>query len=49
MLREQLHAYHVLGGAVTLAGVLLAQTVQRPLVRRAPAGTLAAAAAAGKR
>ncbi|WP_334166997.1 DMT family transporter [Achromobacter mucicolens] len=31
MLREHLQRYHVLGGAVTLAGVLLAQTVQRPL------------------
>lgn len=30
-LNEQLHAYHLLGGAVTLAGVLLAQTVHRPL------------------
>jgi hypothetical protein len=27
--------YHLLGGAVTLAGVLLAQTVQRPLFGRA--------------
>jgi drug/metabolite transporter (DMT)-like permease len=35
MLREQLHMYHLLGGAVTLAGVLLAQTVQRPLFGRA--------------
>lgn len=42
MLREQLHGYHLLGGAVTLAGVLLAQTVQRPLFGRARAGALAA-------
>jgi hypothetical protein len=41
MLREQLHGYHLLGGAVTLAGVLLAQTVQRPLFGRPPATTLA--------
>jgi len=41
MLREQLHGYHLLGGAVTLAGVLLAQTVQRPLFGRTPAATLA--------
>ena len=42
MLREQLHGYHLLGGAVTLAGVLLAQTVQRPLFGRPPASALAA-------
>ena len=34
LLREQLRMYHLLGGAVTLAGVLLAQTVQRPLFGR---------------
>ena len=35
LLREQLRSYHLLGGAVTLLGVLLAQTVQRPLFGRA--------------
>ncbi|NMU93426.1 DMT family transporter, partial [Achromobacter ruhlandii] len=42
LLREQLHSYHLLGGAVTLLGVLLAQTVQRPLFGRARAAALAA-------
>lgn len=31
---EQLHAYHLFGGAVALAGVLLAQTWRAPLVGR---------------
>lgn len=30
-LGETLHAYHAIGGAMTLAGVLLAQTLKRPL------------------
>ena len=41
-LREQPHGYHLLGGAVTLAGVLLAQTVQRPLFGRGAGAGLAA-------
>lgn len=37
-LHEQMHAYHLIGGGVSLAGVLLTQMVQRPLLgaRRAP-------------
>ncbi len=42
LLREQLRSYHLLGGAVTLLGVLLAQTVQRPLFARARAAALPA-------
>jgi drug/metabolite transporter (DMT)-like permease len=34
-LGETLHAYHVIGGGVTLLGVVLAQTLKRPLGRRA--------------
>jgi len=34
-LDESLHAYHVLGGGVTLAGVLLAQLLTPPVIRRA--------------
>lgn len=30
-LRESMHAYHVIGGGVSLAGVLLTQKIQRPL------------------
>ena len=30
-LHDAMHAYHVIGGGVTLAGVLLTQTVQKPL------------------
>ncbi|SIO42630.1 DMT family transporter [Paraburkholderia phenazinium] len=30
--REHLHAYHLLGGGVTLLGVLLAQMIRRPLL-----------------
>jgi len=33
-LRDAMHAYHVIGGGVTLAGVLLTQTVQKPLFTR---------------
>ena len=42
LLREQLRSYHLLGGAVTLLGVLLAQTVPRPLFGRGRAAALAA-------
>lgn len=33
LLSERLHGYHLVGGGVTLAGVLLAQWTQRPPVR----------------
>ena len=39
---RELAGYHLLGGAVTLAGVLLAQTVQRPLFGRGAGAGLAA-------
>ena len=32
LLGEQLHAYHLIGGGITLTGIVLAQTVKRPLV-----------------
>jgi len=32
-LHEAMHAYHLIGGGVSLAGVLLTQLVQRPLLR----------------
>ncbi|MNO08870.1 hypothetical protein D3C81_2317470 [compost metagenome] len=38
MLGEQMHAYHVIGGSMSLIGVLIAQTVHRPL-HAARAGT----------
>lgn len=31
LLGEQLHTYHLIGGGITLTGILLAQTVKRPL------------------
>ena len=31
MLGEQMHAYHVIGGSMSLIGVLIAQTVHKPL------------------
>ena len=31
LLGEQLHTYHLIGGGITLIGILLAQTVKRPL------------------
>jgi drug/metabolite transporter (DMT)-like permease len=39
LLHEQMHAYHLIGGGVSLVGVLLTQVVQRPLTaaRRLPA------------
>jgi drug/metabolite transporter (DMT)-like permease len=33
-LHDTLHAFHLIGGGVSLLGVLLAQTVQRPLFAR---------------
>ncbi len=33
-LHEHLHSYHWIGGGLTLAGVLLAQRLRRPLTRR---------------
>ena len=36
LLSEHLQAYHVLGGGIALAGVMLAQTLKRPLWRRRP-------------
>jgi drug/metabolite transporter (DMT)-like permease len=33
VLGETLHGYHVVGGGITLAGVLLAQMIKRPLCR----------------
>lgn len=35
-LNESLHWYHIVGGGVTLVGVLLAQTLKKPLIGRAP-------------
>jgi len=39
LMHEQMHAYHLIGGGVSLVGVLLTQLVQRPLTgaRRLPA------------
>ncbi len=34
LLSETLHGYHLLGGGIALAGVLLAQTLKRPLALR---------------
>lgn len=33
-LHDAMHAYHLIGGGVTLVGVLLTQTVQKPLLRK---------------
>jgi drug/metabolite transporter (DMT)-like permease len=33
-LHESMHVYHLVGGSISLLGVLLAQTVQRPLFGR---------------
>ncbi len=33
-LREDLHSYHVIGGGITLFGVILAQRLRIPLIRR---------------
>jgi drug/metabolite transporter (DMT)-like permease len=30
-LHEQLHSYHLIGGGITLIGVILAQRLRRPL------------------
>jgi len=35
-LHESMHVYHLVGGGISLLGVLLAQTVQRPLFGRRP-------------
>ena len=34
-LHEQLHSYHLIGGGITLAGVILAQRLRKPLFARA--------------
>ena len=34
-LHEQLHSYHLIGGGITLAGVILAQRLRKPLFTRA--------------
>lgn len=33
-LHEQLHSYHIIGGGITLLGVILAQRLRTPLLRR---------------
>jgi drug/metabolite transporter (DMT)-like permease len=33
LLHEQLHSYHLIGGSITLAGVILAQRLRTPLRR----------------
>ncbi|EFE95550.1 DMT family transporter [Serratia odorifera] len=36
-LHEQLHSYHLIGGGITLLGVVLSQRLRTPLGRKAPA------------
>ncbi|MFA1238025.1 DMT family transporter [Serratia odorifera] len=36
-LHEQLHSYHLIGGGITLLGVILSQRLRTPLGRKAPA------------
>ncbi|PKE31738.1 EamA family transporter [Rahnella sp. AA] len=38
-LHEQLHSYHIIGGGITLAGVVLAQRLRKPLFARQDADT----------
>ena len=38
-LHEQLHSYHLIGGGITLAGVILAQRLRKPLYSRKPPAT----------
>lgn len=36
-LHEQLHGYHLIGGGITLLGVILSQRLRTPLTRKAKA------------
>ncbi|MDF7669979.1 DMT family transporter [Orbaceae bacterium ESL0721] len=35
-LHETLHTYHIIGGGMSLCGVILAQSIKRPLFNRKP-------------
>ncbi|AYA39780.1 DMT family transporter [Xenorhabdus nematophila] len=36
VLHEQMHSYHIIGGGIVLAGVIIAQQLRTPLTRRKP-------------